>query len=95
MGEDIRGYVINEIIRNVTGSPASYVTFAQSAHSVMIDNLGSSLIYFNFNGVAHPTSSGTGIVPAQSFRVFDVQIGSVSIQSSGLTSSQVQVIKLN
>ena len=94
MGDDIRGYVSNQIIRKDSGSPAVNYVFSDVSHSVMIDNLGSTVVFFAFDGTANPVNSGTGIVPANELRVFDVQAGSVSIQSSGITSSEVQVTRL-
>ena len=95
MAEDIRGYVTNEIIRNSSGSPGSWFIFNQLAESIMIDNIGSSPIYFNFNSGVDVTNSGAGFIDKFTFRVFDARAGSVSIQASGLTSPMVQVIKLN
>ena len=92
--EDIRGYVGNQIIRQASGSPATYWQFSDISHSVLIDNLGSIPIYFNFNGSVDVTNSGTGFIAASSFRAFDVQCGSISIQSSGATASNVQIVRL-
>ena len=61
----------------------------------MVDNLGSSNIYFAFDTTANPDNSGTGFLDKYSFRVFDVIAGSVSVQGSGTTTPSVQVIRLS
>jgi len=94
MAEDIRGYVGNQIIRKSTGSPGVSFVFSDISHSILIDNLGSSNIFFKFDSQVSATGSTTGYIAANSFRVFDVQAGSVFIQGSGITSPQVQVIRL-
>lgn len=95
MGEYINGYVVPQIIRKNAGSPFSFYTFSERSETIMIDNLGSALVYFNFTGSPFvPTGSLVGVVPSQSARIFDVQAGSIAIQGSGLTSSSVQVIRL-
>ena len=94
MAEDIRGYVANQIIRKDSGSPAINYVFSDITHSIMIDNLGSSPIYFSFDTTANPANSGTGFIRQFATRIFDIQVGSVSIQSSGITSPSIQVIRL-
>lgn len=95
VAEDIRGYVGNEIIRKSSGSPGISYVFSDISHSVLIDNLGSTPIYFKFNSQVSTTNSGTGFIDKYTFRTFDVQCGSVFIQGSGTTTTpQVQVIRL-
>jgi len=89
-----RGNAANQIIRKDSGSPAVDYVFSAVTEAFMIDNLGSSPIYFALDASANPANSGTGFIADESFRSFDGQVGSVSIQGSGLTSPSVQVIRL-
>jgi len=92
MGENIRGYETSEIVRRDAGSPASFYSFANRMEAVLIDNLGSPGIYANFAGAAGSAVSGNSFfVPNNSFRAFDLRIGSVSIYAPG-GSPNVQVI---
>tara|TARA_Y100000310_G_scaffold250496_1_gene256724 strand:+ start:499 stop:1023 length:525 start_codon:yes stop_codon:yes gene_type:complete len=92
---NVKGYTNNEIIRKDAGSPAINYIFNSTSESVMVDNLGSSNIYFAFDTTANPVNSGTGFLDKYSFRVFDVIAGSVSVQGSGTTTPSVQVIRLS
>lgn len=89
------GYSNNQIIRKDSGSPAVNYVFSTTTNSVLIDNLGSSPIYFIFDATANPANSGTGFIPEFESRFMDVVIGSVSIQGSGTTSPSVQVIRIS
>lgn len=93
MAENILGYYTSETIRLSVGSPASNFVFSDRSHSVLIDNIGSNPVFFNFNGLA-TTGSTSGIVPAGEARGFDLQVGSVSVLGSGGVS-EVQVMRLS
>ena len=82
-----------EIIRKDSGSPFVWYTFSNLSNSVGISNLGSSPVYFNFNGSANPANSGTGFIDAYNYVSFDLSIGSVAVQASGITSPPVQVVR--
>jgi len=92
---DITGYTTQEVIRKASGSPAVDYVLTAISESIMLDNLGSADVYFAFDSTADVTTEGTGIVPKGEARIFDASVGSVSIQSSGTTSSEVQVISLS
>jgi hypothetical protein len=92
---DVTGYANNQIIRKASGSPAVNYVFSAVSETLMIDNLGSSPVYFAFDATADVTSSGTGFLRQHATRIFDAEVGSVSIQSSGTTSSEVQCIRLS
>jgi len=89
-----KGLTGNQIIRKNSGSPAVNYVFSAIAESFLIDNLGSSPIYFALNATANPANSGTGFIDLFTFRSFDGQVGSISIQGSGITSPSIQVIRL-
>lgn len=96
MNVDITGYPANQIIRKECGSPAVWYIFNSISNTLMIDNsIGSSPIYFNFDSIANPVSSGTGYLQNGGTLFFDAQIGSISIQGSGITTPMVQIIKLS
>ena len=84
-----------EIIRKDSGSPAVNYVFSNTANSFIIDNIGSSPIYFNFNATANPANSGTGFLSDGQNISFNLVVGSISIQGSGITSPSVQVIRLS
>lgn len=88
----LRGYPNNQIIRQLAGSPATNFIFSDISRSILVENLGSNAIYFAFNSTANPTSSGTGFMYPRDVLTLDIEIGSISIQSSGATNSEVQVI---
>jgi len=88
------GYLSNEVIRKACGSPAVNYVFGSLAEAFIIDNLGSSSIYFAFDSTANPEAGSTGRIEKYTFRSFDGRVGSVSIQGSGTTSPEVQVICL-
>ena len=93
----IRGLRTTEIIRKASGSPAIDFIFSAEAESFMIDNLGSAPIYFALSGAtANPASDSGGFIDKFTFRSFDGFLnGSISIQSSGTTTtSVVQCIRL-
>ncbi len=94
-GNAFFGYSGNEIIRKDAGSPAVEYAFSSQAEAFMIDNLGSAPIYFSLDSTANPAAGSTGFIDKFTFRSFDGQIGSISIQSSGITSSEVQVVRLS
>ena len=93
-GASLFGHLSNEIIRKSSGSPAIDYVFGNIMEAFMIDNLGSSPIYFALDGAANPESSGTGFIDLLSFRSFDCRVGSISVQGSGITSPSVQVVGL-
>ena len=90
------GYSNTQIIRQDAGSPPVAFVFSSSSKSFLIDNLGSTGVYFAFNSTAD-TSSTSGFLPAYESRAFDAAIGSVSILGSGAGGStpSIQVIKLS
>jgi len=94
-GAALFGYNNNEIIRKASGSPAINYVFGAKAEAFMIDNLGSSPVYYALDATADPSSSGTGYLSEYSFRSFDAQVGSVSIQGSGTTTPSFQVVRIN
>lgn len=94
MGEHIRGYVANQIIRKDSGSPAVNYVFSDVSETILVDNLGSSPIYVAFDATANPANSGTAFIQALDTLELDLRAGSLSIQSSGITSAEVQVIRL-
>lgn len=94
MGEDIRGYVASEIIRKDSGSPAVDYVFSDVSETILVDNLGSAPIYVAFDITANPANSGTAFIQSLDTLELDLKAGSVSVQSSGITSSEVQVIRL-
>lgn len=84
-----------EIIRKNSGSPAVNYVFSSLPNSFLLQNLGSAPVYFTFNNTADVTASGTAFLQANDGMSFDLRIGSVSVQSSGLTSSSVQVLRIS
>lgn len=84
-----------ECIRKAAGSPAVNYVFTNRANSFLVQNLGSSPIYFNVNDTANVASEGTAFLQANDGLSFNHQAGSLSIQGSGLTSPQVQVLRLS
>mgnify|MGYP001608992209 CR=1 FL=1 len=90
----MRTYPSFDIIRKASGSPAVNYVFGGISRGVLIENLGSAIVYFNFDSTANPANSGTGLLEANDIISLNIEVGSVSIQSSGLTSSDVQVIGL-
>lgn len=88
------GLPLNQIIRKASGSPAVNFIFSQTSNSVLLENLGSAPVYYAFDAAANPANSGTGFLDAFSFRSFDATVGSISVQSSGITSSQFQAVRL-
>lgn len=94
MPEYIRGYITPQIIRKTTGSPAVNFIFSDVTESVLIDNLGSTAIYFTFDATATAGSS-SGIIAASSFRAFDLRCGSISVMASGTSlTPEVMVVRL-
>lgn len=87
------GFANNEIIRLDSGSPAVDFVFASLTDSVLVDNLGSTGIYFAFDTTAG-TGSTSGFIEAFGARTFDLQVGSVSVLGSGAGSPAVQCISL-
>ena len=87
-------YTTTQIIRNLAGSPAGFFVFGGVSRNVMFENLGSNLVYFNFDAEANPVGSGTGIIFPRDVISLDAHIGSISFQSSGTTSSAIQVINI-
>src|SRR3990167_4662784 len=81
-----------EIIRKDSGSPFINYVFSSLPNSFLLQNLGSAPVYYTFNGSANPAESGTAFLQGNDGVSFDLRIGSVMIQSSGVTSSSVQVI---
>lgn len=87
-----QGFVNNEIIRKDSGSPAVNYVFSNAIQGVSIENLGSSPIYFAFDGTPDPSAEGTGFLDQRNTIALDIQLGSVGIQGSGTTTPEVQVI---
>ena len=86
-------YANYETIRTVCGSPAVDYLFTNQVNTVMVDNLGSSAIYGNFNG-ATVVGSTAWYIPANEWRAWDVTISGVAIQGSGTTTPEIQVMGL-
>ena len=84
-----------EIIRKDSGSPFINYVFSSLPNSFLLQNLGSAPVYYTFNGSANPAESGTAFLQGNDGVSFDLRIGSVMIQSSGVTSSSVQVIRIS
>ena len=84
-----------QIIHKAAGSPAVSYTFSNYANSFLIQNLGSAPVYYTFNATANPANSGTAFLQGNDGISFDFSVGSISIQSSGITSSDVQCIRLS
>ncbi|MCH7519767.1 MAG: hypothetical protein IH964_12180, partial [Candidatus Dadabacteria bacterium] len=56
------GFTTNEIIRKASGSPAIDYVFSAVSEAFMIDNLGSSPIYFALDVAANPISQSGGFI---------------------------------
>ena len=88
------GYTTNQVIRKASGSPSIDYIFSSAAEAFMIDNLGSSPIFFSLDATLDDTNSGTGFISEFTFRSFDGRVTTISIQGSGLTSPIVQTVRL-
>lgn len=93
MGNYQLGYVTPEIITKTVGSPAVLFKFSDITNSVLIDNIGSTPIYFNFDQTA-TTGSTSGYIAGTSFRAFDLSCGSISILGSGGLAPLVMCVRL-
>ena len=93
MAEDLFGCYVGQIIRKTAGSPAEYFVFQDISNSLMIDNLGSTGVYFNFDSLA-TTGSISGYLDGYAFRSFDLRIGSVCVLGSGALAPEVQVVRI-
>ena len=89
---DIIGLTNAEIIRNSYGSPGVLVVLSNLPESIILDNLGSSPVYFRFGSGTINTGSTNGFIPNFQSRTFDLKIGSFSFQGSGLTTPELQLI---
>jgi hypothetical protein len=89
----VQGFSIFEIYRFLAGSPYTTQVFSGISNSFMIDNVGSNLIYFNFNGSASAAGSSLRMNNGVSMS-FDLRVGSIMVQSSGATSTEVQIISI-
>jgi hypothetical protein len=88
------GYPNNQIIRKDCGSPAVNYVFGEVANAVSIENLGSTPIFFKFDGVAG-IGSDSGFLSAFTFRSYDAQVGSISCLGSGAGSPSIQCMRLS
>ena len=88
------GFSTSQVIRQLAGSPATNFILGGVSNTILIENLGSNSIYFAFDTSANPSSSGTGFMYPRDVVSLDLRAGSISIQSSGATSTEVQVITL-
>lgn len=89
----VQGFSIFEIYDFSAGSPFTTQAFSGISNSVAVQNLGSNLIYFNFNGSVSAAGSSWRLTPSNSLSV-DLRVGSIMVQSSGATNSEVQVITI-
>lgn len=91
---NVVGYSAGSIVRQAVGSPSNYINFGVLRNSFMIDNLGSSLVYFMVGSftITNADAGSVGIVGANSFRAFDWRTQDLSVQGSGITTPQVQFI---
>lgn len=88
-------YYYSQTIRTSAGSPATWYSFGNRAETILIDNLGTTPIYFAFgaSGV-DPANSGTAFLASGTAISMDLRVGSVSIQGSGTSTPQFQLIGL-
>ena len=91
MPEVIRGHTVSDIVRKNCGSPAEWFILPNVTESVFIEYLGSSIIYCRFDATTD-TGSLSFLIPAYDHLSLTLRTGSVSIQGSGTTSPEVQVI---
>lgn len=91
------GYANGSIIRQSVGSPSVYFNLGTTRQAFMIDNVGSSPIYFMIGSftISNINGGSVAFLSNQSFRSFDLQTGGISAIGSGLTSPQVQVIAIH
>lgn len=82
-----------EIIRKACGSPAVTYTFSDKVMSFIVDNFGGSPIFTNFDTTAD-TGSTNYFIPANEWRSFDLQCGSISVMGSGGATHDIQVMGL-
>jgi hypothetical protein len=88
------GFTNSEVVRIAAGSPASWVAFSNLAQSFSIENLGSSVIYFDFNNAIDLAGSNTILLENGDYQSFNLQVGSISVTGSGATSPEFQMIGL-
>lgn len=82
----------NFIIRKDSGSPGVWYQFPNKTSSVLIDNIGSSPVYISLSGVVNPAGSTSIYLNSENYISLDLELGSVNIQGSGITTPLVQVI---
>src|SRR3990167_9544993 len=80
---------IFEIYRFLAGSPFTTRVLSGLSNGFMVENLGSNVIYFNFNDSVNPAAGSTLRMGAGAVLSLDLRIGSIMVQSSGTSSSEV------
>jgi hypothetical protein len=84
-----------QCIRTTAGSPASWYAFSAQSNSVLIDNLGSTPLYYNPTVAVNVANSGTAYLDVFDSISLDLKTGSISIQASGATTPAFQLIRLS
>ena len=90
-GAPLFGYSDSEFIRINSGSPASWKAFSNTYDSFSIENLGSAAIYYSLNSAVNEAGSSYASLLGGEGESIDIRVGSVSIQSSGTSSSLIQM----
>ena len=103
MGQDVKGFSVNEVIRLNVGSPASTLAFTKFDNSrgkvcdaFILTNLGSNNVFVSFSGTALVQGGSTFmLLSPNGIRSLDLMSSGLSVAvSGGNYSNEVELIGL-